>query len=762
MEFPQDPLAFIDLMVDEHKRRWKGRRFAGEALKYMREAVDQQGQGEEFMRLYVHNDDARRPDPADESTDLAMLQLYEHWRKLHGLRPIEVWDGTTLRPWLPPESNPQLPAVFGDIDQFNDAFTRFPGEYGAHWRRLDALGNAIETYFREIQRHHVWSRPIGGGALRLYRFNCLNNIEVAPYTVLFWGFLKWADNVRRQLFDLPIEKYPHDEWSDISFMHRFNQHHFPWHDDVFGKGRCTRIDDQFGTRRQYKYPMMSQGYGVEFLQFHGDLIRAYNDWLERMGMPTASAWRSGRNHCAYILKYAFGWHYSRGGTNGHPLTAETYAPDLLDEDLSKFRTVAELGSHFERCGVQFHGMGHVENCDIRDVYTNNYSIRFFAWHTWIDNLFRKILEQGKPLYDTSTPLDQPIPGLCARFQEVPDPEGQFTGCWTYRSFHNEPDPNADPKWFVAELNLQQIAGEIVGELDSGYPEYRYAVSGSLNGDHVNYQTTPEWWDDREIAVLRAIGDTKETRGHVYEYVGHFAPEWPQGKDQVDAFTGTVSRVRRPDDPTKDGKVGSFITVRKTNKRVFFRDGEFRVPPGVTQVNISIWGPGGGGGSDGPGVGGANGADGGETKVERAGAALCSATGGKGGQHGVNQPTTGGAGGIGTGGDTQHAGKAGEDGDTVSGESGKGGDTYGPGDSGGERAGKHESGRNGFGPGGGGSGGQEAHTPGAGGGGGGYAEGAFSVAEGDVLSIFMGRGGRGGRGGHRDGGDGADGRVVITW
>lgn len=563
MKFPQDPIEFIDNMVDLHKVRLKKRKITGESLKYMREAVDQQGLGGEFMKFWVHNPNPKISNPEDDNTDLSLLQLYEHWREKYNMRPIEAWDGTTLRPWLPPESNPQVPEVLkGDLSDLLDAYTRFPPPEGSYWHRLDVLGNIVESYLNSIRRHSVWSRPIGGGKLRLYRLNGLNNIETAPYSILFWGFLKWADNLRKKLFNEPIEEYPHDEWSDIAFMHKFNQMHFAWHDDVFGKGKCPNWQDQLGRMQRHKYPMPTQGYAMEFLEFHSDVIKAYNRWLKKMGRLPTRAWMSGKHNTAYILKYAFGGPWGRGGTNGQALDPKEWASELMDEELSSFKTAAELGSYLERCGINYHGIGHVENCDIRDVYTNNYSIRFFAWHQWIDDLYHKILTQGKPMYDPKIPLDKPIPNLCDNVI-TPKLNPPFTGTWTYRSYHNDPDPNADVTWFVAEMRIVQSGDKISGILDSGHPDYQYKLQGYLDEKNVHYEQRPEWWDDRMILVMTAKGMTEATKGHVYEYRGHLVPKWINGKNQVPAFVGSISRSKRPDDPTKEGKIGSFITVFKT-------------------------------------------------------------------------------------------------------------------------------------------------------------------------------------------------------
>jgi hypothetical protein len=731
----------------------------------MREAIDTQGQGENFMRLYVHNPNPQKPDPQDEKTDLAMLELYEYWRTKYKLRPIEPWDGTTLRPWLPQEANPQVPLALQELESLLDAYTRFsniPGE-GEHWKRIDVLGNILESYYREIQSHSVWARPNGGGRLRFYRFNGLNNIETAPYSVLFWGFLKWSDNLRKQLFGLPVEPYPHDSESDITFLLKLNQNHFTWHDDVFEKGRCTRIDDQLGRQQRHKYGMNTKGYGIEFLRYHRDLIRRYDAWSTKMGYPPIQSWRSGHNHNAYVLKEAWGWYYARNGTNGQPLDPAIYAPELLEPGLPAFPSVAALGYYLEQCRVKFHGIGHIENCDIRDVYTNNYSIRFFRWHKWIDELVDEILDSGRPWGDErpDSSIGEPIPNFKEKYPQLEQPQGFLSGRWTYRSFNHENDPEKDPRWFVATMQLQQVRDQLIGELDSGHPDYQYTIKGHIDGKNVVYETTPEWWDDRKVVILTATGATAKTKGHTYEYIGYIHPDWPTGKKQVDAFVGTVARTKRPDDPSKEGKVGSFMATRVPGEQIFFQSGRFVVPEKVEELEISAWGAGGGGGSDGPGTGADDGKVGGDTMVSQDKKHILQAFGGEGGGHGIFQLGKGGKGGGGVG-HTIANGEDGEDGGTAPGQSGKGGDADGMGDVGGSRVGRDSDGEDGRAPGGGGSGAQQAHSPGGGGGGGGFVTAKLPVKPGERLELTIGKGGKGGDKGALKGGSGADGRIRILW
>jgi hypothetical protein len=819
MHFPADPIAFIDSIVDELKRRLKARPKVGETLRYMGETLDQQGRGEDFYRIFVCNPKPKVPDPHANNTDLGLLELYEHWRSQYGMRPIEPWDGTRLRPWLPAASNPQVPEVLrGDLSIFDTAITRAPGTV-TPWRRLDALGHAVESYFTLVRRHAVWSRalrpaasevsvaPAGGhshlrndlapseehekllhetrskpetskpvtsieevGNLRLYFHNELNNIETAPYSVRFWGFLKWADNLRRRLLGLPVENYSHDGESDIAFMDAFNMNHFPWHDDVFARGAAPSWEDQYRRKQTHKYPMGSQGYGVEFYLFHRELIDAFDAWMERNGRPAVTAWHSGKNHTAYVLKYAWDWHWGRGGTNGRPLDPNVVAPELLDPQLSAFETLAELGNYLDVCGVAYHGIGHVQNCDIRDPYCNNYSIRFYGWHRWIDDLFKILEAQGKPIYDESKPLGEALP--CVSYKPVPDSISWFDGIWTYRSFINDPDSAADVRWFVAEMELRMDpTGKLKGMLRSGDPKYEYRLEGYIDERNVYYELTPDWWDERAIVVLTGIGATPETAGHKYEYRGYLQAQWPTGKGQTKTFSGSMIRAVRPDNPALEGTVGSFTAVfksalpaaaaigpGKSGEAVFIEDGTFEVPPGVSKITIKAWGAGGGGGSDGPGIGDADGASGGSSGVYY----FCEASGGEGGQHGVYQMGGGGSGGNGVFGDLKKGGASGETGGTVQDLSGAGGAGANSGGAGGSGVGKHSNGQDGLAPGGGGSGALEGNTPAGGGGGGGYAEAMITVNPGQKLPVYVGAGGAGGDGGYRVGGSGARGEVRISW
>lgn len=127
----------------------------------------------------------------------------------------------------------------------------------------------------------------------------------------------------------------------------------------------------------------------------------------------------------------------------------------------------------------------------------------------------------------------------------------LTGVWTYRSFHNDPDPAIDSRWFIAELSLDQAPnGALKGFLKAEDLKYQYGVGGWLKGDQIE---------------LKAVGTTPDTQGHEYDYRGYYQGLWANGVNQLPCFSGSIIRAKRPDDPTKEGKVGSFTAVKRLSR-----------------------------------------------------------------------------------------------------------------------------------------------------------------------------------------------------
>lgn len=144
----------------------------------------------------------------------------------------------------------------------------------------------------------------------------------------------------------------------------------------------------------------------------------------------------------------------------------------------------------------------------------------------------------------------------------------FVGTWTYRSFHNKPEPvqNFDEvRLAQAELVLEETGPNwLWGKLKFGN------VSLDMNG--VSAQVDRHW-----RLRMRGMGvSNTETAGWVYDYVGEMAAEWPTGDRQRPVIIGTVLRslFHQPDRGADLSY--SFVAVRK-------EPDPFLVPPLPAQV-----------------------------------------------------------------------------------------------------------------------------------------------------------------------------------
>src|SRR2546422_2722314 len=127
----------------------------------------------------------------------------------------------------------------------------------------------------------------------------------------------------------------------------------------------------------------------------------------------------------------------------------------------------------------------------------------------------------------------------------------FIGNWTYRSFHNLPDPNATPealKFAVADLKLADAGfGVLKGRLSFGAD---YLV---LNGSC--------YFGSPFSLRMQGIGGTELTKGWIYDYQGYLAPTWPNGIAPTAAIVGTLVRTVKHEPNRPAGYVASFIAVR---------------------------------------------------------------------------------------------------------------------------------------------------------------------------------------------------------
>ncbi len=149
----------------------------------------------------------------------------------------------------------------------------------------------------------------------------------------------------------------------------------------------------------------------------------------------------------------------------------------------------------------------------------------------------------------------------------------LTGSYSYRSFDNNPDPEAaDLSFFVANLELQQSeSGELSGTLVGFAPNDEYEITGSVDygddqdgGSSYQGDSSGEWWDRRLIFRADVRGSTPENEGKLYQWVGYFPGMWPEGINQIPTLVGSVLRAKRPDDPSLEGYVRAFTAVKKVD------------------------------------------------------------------------------------------------------------------------------------------------------------------------------------------------------
>lgn len=132
-------------------------------------------------------------------------------------------------------------------------------------------------------------------------------------------------------------------------------------------------------------------------------------------------------------------------------------------------------------------------------------------------------------------------------------QNPFVGTWTYRSFRNEPTLYEDwnqLKFGDGELVIDDTPiGQMSGHL-TFLPDYSFRLQG--------YCTLGNPFTIR----FQGVGDARDSDGQKYDYLGYLSPLWPNGVDQRLAIVGTIVRTRRPDNPTLEGYVASWIAVQR--------------------------------------------------------------------------------------------------------------------------------------------------------------------------------------------------------
>lgn len=132
------------------------------------------------------------------------------------------------------------------------------------------------------------------------------------------------------------------------------------------------------------------------------------------------------------------------------------------------------------------------------------------------------------------------------------------GKWTYRSFHNRPEPVGDDAekalkliFAEAEFTFQPPSGStLVGKIDwpGGGLDLRGTIRPGLEANSF---------------VVDLVGSGRpdtSTAGWEYDYYAQLAHPWPNGGNQRPALVGSVLRAK-PHGSAPAGYVASFIAVK---------------------------------------------------------------------------------------------------------------------------------------------------------------------------------------------------------
>jgi hypothetical protein len=132
--------------------------------------------------------------------------------------------------------------------------------------------------------------------------------------------------------------------------------------------------------------------------------------------------------------------------------------------------------------------------------------------------------------------------------------GPFVGTWTYRSFINNPDiatDFGDLELARGTLVIRRFApGDFEGRLIFT-DTYQFKLTGSSS------------FGNPFALQFQGVGDTADSQGQIYDYVGYLVPKWPAGVGQRSAIVGSVIRIVAHNGGSAEaGFVGSWIALKR--------------------------------------------------------------------------------------------------------------------------------------------------------------------------------------------------------
>lgn len=294
-----------------------------------------------------------------------------------GTPPLLPWDGTVISPW-PGASGVTTLALPPSLDgSFTGITTEAQLSQALH-QRLVALG-------------------LGSGAGAATDFR---SAEKAPFSYRYWGYVKWAQLLRRKFRGeivvppAPVIDRDGTELSFQRFLDLYNELHWRWHDYVGDHGFPASVFPEATPQATQNTPKLSspagqRAYatgagsfgqiGAEFFRFHRDHIWIYNEWLKRIGLPPVTGY--------LMTDGSAGWPLQPNQPPASWVQANLppwVTSDDLVTNLNALRTGSTSLNDMGHDAMGVHAGGHNLNGDLFHPRHNNYVTRFYSWHEWID------------------------------------------------------------------------------------------------------------------------------------------------------------------------------------------------------------------------------------------------------------------------------------------------------------------------------------------------------------------------------------------
>jgi hypothetical protein len=313
----------------------------------------------------------------DTTSPNSLLSAFEGWLAANNWPPLVPWDGTNFSPFDPQDNlngAQGVPLATGLDGSFTSIAT------------LDDLGKALAQQYRNLRDQFAFGAPEGG----------VINENKLPYDFRFWSFLKWAAILVQRFNGLTVVPpgimYDRDGTilSAMPFLNVVNEVHWRWHDNSGPHGLNLNGGSPTGTTNTPGYnstvgqrvtaidPNNNSTIGEEFFRFHRDHVYMLDTWLGRLGQPPITT-----------INMAVGWPQpGQASKNPSAWTEPTSSPFINAEGGDTNGQLRTQETSLNQMGfdvMTVHAAGHNNNTDIIDALNNNYSPRFFAWHTWVDS-----------------------------------------------------------------------------------------------------------------------------------------------------------------------------------------------------------------------------------------------------------------------------------------------------------------------------------------------------------------------------------------